>query len=146
MRRLRFGLLAVGVVASLAGCDNPFAKKGTTASETGSGIKVIDQTKQAVQRTVDANELKNLHLFIDTASLASGHMPTAAEITTVVRKEDKRLADAIADGTIILTGATTRESLWAYSKDAGTKGGWIVTNNGPEQVDAATAQRWINGR
>ena len=46
-------------------------------------------------------------------------------------------------GDIILTGATKRESVWAFERKAPTKGGWITTQNGPEEVTAAEFARRI---
>jgi hypothetical protein len=161
---MRSFLLLVPVTAVVAcGCDlvlkpktKPTATQSAEAPKTesgggsggggGAGFGAAQQTRQAVQRTVTANELKNLQLFIENASLASGKMPTVQEIWAAVQQEDKKLAEFIQDGTIVLTGATTREACWAYQKDADTKGGWILTNSGAERVDAATAKRWIHGQ
>jgi len=162
MRRLGLGLLVVATAAGV-GCDLPWPKKkptettqaessvagsggGANANAGGPGMAAVQGVRGAVQRAVTVNELKNLHLFIDTASLASGRMPTKAEISAAVQKEDKKLYEFLADGTIVLTGSTARESCWAYQKDSATNGGWIVTHTGPEQVDAATARRWITGQ
>lgn len=120
---------------------------GMAPSPGGAGFGAAQQVRQAVQKkAVTGNEMKNLHLFIETASLASGAMPSLQEITAGVQREDKKLAEMLADGSVILTGTKTRESCWAYEKDAATTGGWIVTPSGPERVDAATARRWISSR
>jgi len=166
MRRLLIGALTAGVVFAAVGCDVPIPKRNPATEPTqpipaggggGGGIPgaggavqnpggAAQAVRGAVQRTVTAAELKDLHLFIDTYSLSSGKMPTAPEITAAVQKENKKLHELLADGTIVLTGSTVRESCWAYQKDAATNGGWIITHSGPERVDAATAKRWITGQ
>jgi hypothetical protein len=156
---MRTFLLLVPVAAVVAcGCDQimkpktkptaaaPEAAKTDSGGGGGPGFGAAQQTRQAVQRTVTANELKNLHLFIENASLATGKMPSVQEIWAAVQQEDKKLAEFLHDGTIVLTGATTREACWAYQKDADTKGGWILTSSGAERVDAATAKQRIHGQ
>jgi hypothetical protein len=53
-------------------------------------------------------------------------------------------AKLVRSGDILLTGITRREGLWAIQRDAILTGGWVVTHNGAEQVDAATARRWMS--
>ena len=46
-------------------------------------------------------------------------------------------------GYILITGKTTRESVWAFERNAPSQGGWIASQNGPEQVTAAEFARRI---
>lgn len=106
----------------------------------------IQPTMPVDRRPVAEQDLKDIHLFVDTRSLASGRMPDPTTIQAALLASGSPAAKWVATGDIILTGAGQRESCWAYQKGATTDGGWIVTNSGPEQVDAATAKRWIGGR
>jgi hypothetical protein len=94
----------------------------------------------AVKRTVTLNEMKNLQLYIETASGASGEMPTIEQIKKDVASPmgDRKLAAMIEDGSIVLTGIRSREGIWAYEKEALTSGGMVVKADG---VDKMTAQQ-----
>lgn len=109
-------------------------------------VPVQPTTKPVARRPVTEREMKDIHLFVDTASGASGVMPDPVTIQAALGAADSPAAKLVASGDIVLTGARQRESCWAYQKGAATDGGWIVTNSGAEQVDAATAKRWIGGR
>src|SRR5271166_5543991 len=65
-------------------------------------------------------ELKDLHLYMDTASGVTGKLPD--KVTTVaalkMEKGAANLVKAIEDGSLVLTGATSRDDVWAYVKDA----------------------------
>src|SRR5262245_14749668 len=52
----------------------------------------------AVQRTVNLNELKNIQLFIETASAASGRMPTPQEVAAALQKEAPKTFALVQDG------------------------------------------------
>lgn len=104
------------------------------------------QPQPVARKPVTEQDMKDIHTFVDTNSLAGGKMPPPALIFGALGAAGSPAAKLVASGDIILTGARQRESCWAYQKGAATDGGWIVTNNGAEQVDAATAKRWITGR
>lgn len=103
-------------------------------------------TKPVARRPVTKQDMMDIHLFVDTASGASGRMPDPTTIQAALGAAGSPAAKLVATEDIVLTGARQRESCWAYQKGATTDGGWIVTNSGAEQVDAATAKRWIGGR
>lgn len=98
------------------------------------------------RRPVTERDMKDIHLFVDTRSLASGVMPDPTTIQAALLASGSPAAKLVATDDIVLTGARQRESCWAHQKGAATDGGWIVTNSGAELVDAATAARWIGGR
>ena len=64
-------------------------------------------------------------------------MPRPEFVLAALVEAKSPAADLVKGNYIILTGATTRESVWAYEKNAPVQGGWIATQNGPEQVSAA---------
>ena len=99
-------------------------------------VGVVQGVRGAVKRTVTVNEFNNLRLFIDTASLASGEMPTRDQIYEAVSSNmgDPKLAAAIQDGTILLTGTRSRESVWAYEKNALTVGGMVLKSDGIQRM------------
>ena len=147
---MRTLLLLCGVCLIGSGCGK---KTSTTTANNNSGTPssdpvfgAIQGTRQAVQRVVTANEMKDLHLFIEMASLTEGKMPTIASITASLKQSGSKAFGLVESGDIVLTGATRRESCWAYEKDAAAKGGWIVLHTGPERVDAETAKKWLNQR
>ncbi len=87
-------------------------------------------------KTVTKADLNDVWVFIDNFSGASGKMPPPQLVYAALVEAKSPAADLVKGNYIILTGATTRESVWAYEKDAPTNGGWIATQNGPEQVTA----------
>lgn len=109
-------------------------------------VPIQPTTKPVVRRPVTKQDMMDIHLFVDTASGASGRMPDPTTIQAALGAAGSPAAKLVATDDIVLTGARQRESCWAYQKGATTDGGWIVTNSGAEQVDAATAKRWIGGR
>jgi len=104
------------------------------------------QPMPVARNPVTAQDMKDIHLFIDTSSLASGQMPAPALTFTALGASGSPAAKLVAAGDIVLTNARQRESCWAFQKGAATDGGWIVTNTGAEQVDAATAKKWLGAR
>lgn len=102
--------------------------------------------KPVLRRPVTKSDMTDIHLFIDTATLASGRMPDPVTVQAALGAAGSPAAKLVASQDVILTGSRHRESCWAYQKGATTDGGWIVTNNGAEQVDAVTAKRWLGTR
>ena len=151
----RFLAVAVAFVA-LAGCDKGKGTSPTTEEKInpipnqfappGPGGAVQD-VRKAVGRAVTQNELNNLRLFIDTASGASGQMPTQQEILAGVQKDDRKLAQAIQQGDIVLTGTRSREGVWAYTKEVQRNGNhYAVTSNGVEEMSPATLQQRLKNQ
>jgi hypothetical protein len=92
-----------------------------------------------VRQTVTAIEMHDLHLFIETQAIDG--MPDAATIRDYAKKENPKLSKLLEDGTIVLTGIKHRQGVWAYEKDAPTKGGWVVTDKGEQQMTAEELNR-----
>ncbi len=122
---------AVGAPVAPMGLPQPGAGPPATGSPSKTSGKAVTKA--------DMNEV---WIFIENRSGATGQMP-APETTYAALVEAKATAaELVKDGSIILTGAKTRESIWAFEKNAPTQGGWVATQNGPEQLSAAQfAQR-----
>jgi len=118
---------------------------GSTIVNQGSGGPV-QAVRKAVTRTVTLNEMKNIHLFIENASGASGEMPAPQVVQQIIAKEDPKAASMIADGTIILTGIRQREGVWAYEKAGLENGGIVVTQSGVERVSAQQLKGMLQGQ
>jgi hypothetical protein len=92
----------------------------------------------AAGRVVALAEMKDIHLFIENASVVDGKMPKPSEIyEALVAGGAKKAAEHVRLGSIVLTGATQRESIWAYDAGALTKGGYAISQNGVETLTAA---------
>lgn len=109
------------------------SSKGGSAGDGGFGV--VQNVRGAAKRTVTANELHNLQLYIDGAS-AEGRMPTKQMVLDAAQKEDRKLYDALMDGSLVYAEPKAREGVWAYEKDAPTQGGMILTSSGIERVTA----------
>jgi hypothetical protein len=96
------------------------------------------------RKTVTEADLKEIWVLVENYSGSKGKMPTKEEIALFVGAAgyNGNTFELIKDGAIVLTGATTRESVWAYEAKARTQGGLVVTQNGVETMTAAQlAQR-----
>jgi hypothetical protein len=102
----------------------------------GGGGGAYQAVRTAVKRSVSQNEMHNLHLFIENTSAASGRMPSPQEIMAALPREAPKLAKQIQDGDIVLTGARTRESIWAWTKEPQSVAGehLILTASGIERM------------
>jgi hypothetical protein len=96
-----------------------------------------------VARTLTQNDLKNLQVLMEAASAETGKLPDKAAIMAALKMEKAaaNLVKAIEGGTLILTGTSNREDVWAYEKAAPEKGGWFLTSNGVERLDAQAAKK-----
>jgi hypothetical protein len=86
---------------------------------------------------VTRQDMFDLQVFIHDSSLVKGQMPTQLEIYNALVLAKSPAAKLVANGSIMLTGATKRDSVWAYETQAVFQGGFIVSSNG---VDTVTAQ------
>jgi hypothetical protein len=109
----------------------------------GGGGGAAQAVRKAVTRTVNQNELKNVQTFIETASSASGQMPSVQEVTATLQKEAPKTYKLVQDGAIVLTGTRSRENIWAYTADAQDTVGQhlVVTSSGIERMAAQTLQQ-----
>jgi hypothetical protein len=97
----------------------------------------------AGKKVVALADMRDLQIFIHDSSLASGKMPTPAEIFDALLKAGSPAAEHVKSGAIILTGATERESVWAYETRAVTQGGLVVSQNGVETLTAAELKQRV---
>lgn len=86
-------------------------------------------------------DMKEVWIFIENASGASGKMPSQALTYQALVKAESKAAPLVKDGSIYLTGATTRESVWAFEMKALTQGGLVATQNGVETLTAAELKK-----
>ncbi len=154
MRRLRFGLLTAGVIALLAGCDNPFARKGTTETSEkiddrnsnyrpGAGLGA--NLNQVKKRVPVQHDFEQLGIIIYALELQDSRMPTPDAIKADLKTnpDARELLAKIDDGAIILTGTTDRQALWAYEVDADKAGGFILVNGRASRVSADDVKDWL---
>lgn len=112
----------------------------------GGGGGAAQAVQKAAKRAATNNELHQIHIFIESASGASGQMPPPQETYAAIQKEAPKIAEAIKEGVIVLTGTRSRESVWAYEAIALEQGGQVLTNNGIERMDADTLKRRLGMR
>ena len=146
---------AVFAAALAGGCETKKKAKPTTkatepdrssgggggGSSSGGSGGAVQAVRGAVKRIVDQNDLRNIHLFIENASGASGRMPSQNETYAAIQKEAPTLAKKIDDGIITLCNPRTREEIWAYETDALQKGGWVCSSSGVERMEAETLKQ-----
>lgn len=97
---------------------------------------LIEKVTNKVKETVNAIEMHDLYLFIYQIEAIDNRMPSKDEIRQYAKKENPKLSKLLEDGVIVLTGSKTRDSVWAYEKDAPTRGGWVVTGSGETKMTA----------
>jgi hypothetical protein len=97
----------------------------------------------AAKRVVNETDMKSIQIFIENASLANNQMPTKEETATALQKEAPKIYKQIQDGAIVLTGARSREHIWAYTADVQSIAGYkiILTSNGVERIDPAALDK-----
>lgn len=92
-------------------------------------------------KPVSEADMKEVWIFIENASGASGKMPTSALVLAALQQAKSAAAPLVVDGSITLTGAKVRESIWAYETKAKIQGGWVASQNGVENLTAAELTR-----
>ena len=145
----RTKLLLIVVMVSIVGC-RPRPGGPTPGGNDPSGgdpvLGAVQGVRAAAKRAVTQAEMHDLHLFIETASLASDRMPAKEFILETMKKENRKLSEMLQDGSIVLTGIQKREGVWAYEKDAPTKGGFILSQNGVERLSAEEVKQRLAGQ
>ena len=94
-------LLLAAFAAAAAGCNSKSKKDDDAPAQPYFQQPAVPGVAgKPVARVVTGAELKDLHLFIETASGASGTMPSVAEITQVISAPsgNRLLADASRRG------------------------------------------------
>jgi hypothetical protein len=97
-------------------------------------------TPKAVKPVTEA-DMKEVWIFIENASGASGKMPQPALVYAALVKAEAKAAELVKDGSIFLTGAAMRESVWAFEWKALERGGWVASQNGVENLTADELKR-----
>jgi hypothetical protein len=85
-------------------------------------------------KPVTEADMKEIWNFVDSRSGSTGKMPSIIDITSALASARTHSSDLIKDGSIVLTGAKTREAVWAYERKAATQGGWVASQNGVENL------------
>jgi hypothetical protein len=154
MRRLRFGLLTAGVLATV-GCGNPFAAlKTTTPTETSEkvddrnthyrpGQGTLRNVLRSGQRGAAKVDFTQLQVYIFDHELNNNRMPTIDETKQILQAEAPNLRKKVDDGVIVLTGTTDRKGLWAYEIDADKAGGIVLMNNAVADATADDVKDWL---
>lgn len=139
----RFVVIAVACIA-VAGCkkyletSQPADGNQGGGGQAGGGGGAVMAVHGAVQRTITAAELHDLHLFMTNAKLSNGRVPTAQETWQAISAPggNAKLADLIKTGKLVLVPNPPEEGLWAYDRDAPTQGGWVLMHSEPRRVTA----------
>ena len=127
-------------------------KKDDEGQYSGGGnptpLGAVQAVREAVNRTVTAAELHDLHIFMTYAKGNLGRVPTKQETLDALAKPDgnPKLTKMIQDGLVILVDNPQDEGLWAYAKEAPSQGGMILTHTGVERVTAQDYQTRFGGQ
>jgi len=101
----------------------------------------VPSTPPKIGKPVSEADMKEVWIFIENASGASGRMPAPALVYSALVKAESKAAELVKDGSIFLTGAAARESVWAFEWKALTQGGLVASQNGVENLSAAELKR-----
>jgi hypothetical protein len=88
-------------------------------------------------KKVEMADMREVWIYIENRSGASGKMPPPAEIYAALIQAKSPAAELVRSGAIILTGATSRESVWAFEANAAINGGLVASQNGVETLTVA---------
>jgi len=114
---------------------------GNTNYQAGAGA--VQNIRNAARRTVTLNDMSQLGTLIEAEYTQNGRMPTAADIKAFLQKDAPGIAAAVADGSIVLTGTTSHEGLWAYEVDADTKGGVVLLSGRATRATADEVKQYL---
>lgn len=159
MRRLRIGLLAVGLLPLLAGCNfivnmpkrptEPTEETKTTGDDRNTnyrpGQSGLRNGKRAGERMAQLTQFDQLGTIIYALELQDNRMPNADAIKADLKDnpDARDLLKLIDDGVIILTGTTDRQGLWAYEIDADQIGGIILVSGRASRATADDVKQWL---
>ena len=131
-------VLFVALIVAISGCKKKTGNDGGDYSAGGNPSVggAVQDVRGAATRIVTAAELHDLHLFMNTQKLSSGRVPTSTETWAALNQPggNPKLVSLIKDGTLVLVPNPPEEGLWAYSKEAPTQGGWVLTHSEPRRV------------
>jgi hypothetical protein len=92
-------------------------------------------------KPVTEADMKEVWIFIENASGATGKMPEPALVLAALIKAESMAAELVKDGSIFITGVKVRESVWAFETRALSQGGWVASQNGVENLTADELRR-----
>jgi hypothetical protein len=94
---------------------------------------VVEPTELPVVTEAD---MKEVWIFIENASLASGKMPPPVLTYSALVEAKAKAAPLVKAGSIYLTGSPHRESIWAFDFRAFSRGEpvLVATQNGVETL------------
>lgn len=87
--------------------------------------------------TVTKQDMEDIRIYIDNASGASGKMPSVQEVYAALTQTGSPAKALIDKRAIYLTGAKTREQIWAVEAAALQRGGLVCGAGGVETMTAA---------
>jgi hypothetical protein len=128
-------LLLIGLALALAtGC-----KKNSSPPPKGGGSGLVKNIKTAVNRTVSDNDLHNLHLIL----IANDKPPSIQELNASLPRDAPTIWRQVQSGSIVLTGARSRQHIWAYTASPQTVAGEhsVIVSSGIVRMDAATLKQ-----
>lgn len=93
-------------------------------------------------------DMKEVWIFIENASLASGKMPPPVLTYSALVEAKSPAAPLVKAGSIYLTGSPQRESIWAFDFRAFSRGEpvLVATQNGVETLSVAQLKARLSGR
>jgi hypothetical protein len=100
----------------------------------------MPQPKVAPAPNISKQDMEDIRIFIDNAS-AGGQMPSPQLVYSALVMNQSPAAAHVKSGAIVVHPARSREEVWAYEARALQQGGWMVTANGVEQVNANDLKR-----
>jgi hypothetical protein len=140
---------------------------GTTSDATGGGVTAGSSGDSSLSRPprplttyapsgpvrptssarppVTQADMQEVWIYMENASAVSGRLPHPAEVYAALVQTQAKAAELVRSGAIILTGAKTRESVWAFEAAALQQGGgWVAGPGGVEQVTAEELKRRLS--
>jgi hypothetical protein len=147
-------LVVFVLIAAPFGCQNssesPKAEEKPKLIDRNNiaGGGTIQSVRAAPGRILNANDLQQLHIFLEASMADSGQLPDKNQIVAQLKSspDARKLVKDIDDGYIVLTGNRNRESIWAYEKNAPTNGGFVLSNSGVEKLSAAEVTARLKSR
>ena len=142
---MRLFLILALMLLPVAGCKKKAKKAepetGSSSTSYQAGGGAVQNVRNAARRIEVKNELAQIRTFIEYAYSSTGKMPSAQETYAALQKEAPKIAKMIDDKIISLAPTQQREGIWAYETAALQSSGQVLSNQGIEQLDAATLKQ-----
>jgi hypothetical protein len=98
----------------------------------------------AIPPSVTEADMREVWIYMENASAVSGRLPPPVEVYAALVQAKAKSAELVRSGAIILTGARTRDSVWAFEVRALQQQGWVAGPGGVEWVNAPELRRRLN--